>query len=154
VDVDTGIPEARRKEIAEALARLLADTYSLYLETQYYHWNVTGPRFRELHLLFEEQYGQLAEAADEIAERIRTLGFWAPGTFAEFSRLSSVAQEERVPEAEGMLHTLLQHHEVVLRTVREVLSVAEQAGDAATSDLATARIRYHEKTGWMLAATA
>ncbi len=149
---DIGIPEADRKEIGEALARLLADTYALYLKTQNYHWNVVGPRFRELHLMFEQQYKELAEATDEIAERIRILGFWAPATFAEFSRLISVPEEEGVPNAEAMIRKLLEGHESVLRTVRGVLDLGEKAGDHGTVDLATERIAHHEKTGWMLAA--
>ncbi len=154
MDADIGIPEADRKQVGEALARLLADTYALYLKTQNYHWNVVGPRFRELHLMFEEQYRELAEATDHLAERVRTLGFWAPATFGEFLRLTSIPDDEQVPDAEAMVRKLLQGHGSVLRTAQEVLGLAENAGDHGTVDLVTQRIAHHEKTSWMLAATA
>ena len=153
MDVDIGISEASRKEIGEALARLLADTYALYLKTQNYHWNVVGPRFRELHLMFEQQYRELGEATDEIAERVRILGFWAPATFAELSRLTSFPEEEGTPNAEAMVRKLLEGHESVLRTAREILDLAEKAGDHGTVDLLAERIARHEKAGWMLAAS-
>jgi starvation-inducible DNA-binding protein len=153
MDLDIGITEARRKEVAEGLARLLADTYTLYVKTQNYHWNVTGPRFRELHLLFEEEYRDLAEAVDGLAERIRTIGFPAPATLTEFSRLSSVSEDETLPGADDMVRKLLEGHETVLRTAREILGLAEAASDHGTVDVVTARIASHEKTGWMLTAT-
>ena len=151
MDADIGIGETDRKEIGETLARLLADTYALYLKTQNYHWNVAGPRFRELHLMFEQQYQELAEATDEIAERIRILGFSAPATFGEFSRLTSLPIEEGVPEAEAMVRKLLEGHELVLRTARQVLERADKTDDHGTVELTTRRIAYHEKTCWMLA---
>jgi len=153
MDVDVELPEVSRKEIAEALGRLEADTFTLYLKTHYYHWNVTGPRFRELHLTFEEQYRDLWEATDEIAERIRALGFWAPGTLAEFARLTSVPDEEAIPGAEAMIEKLVEGHEAVLATAREVLGLAEPAADDATVDLVTGRIASHEKMAWMLSAS-
>jgi starvation-inducible DNA-binding protein len=153
VKMDIGIPEDQRKEVAAALAPLLADTYALYLKTQNYHWNVTGPRFRELHAMFEDQYRALAEAVDEVAERIRTLGFWAPATFGEFARLTSLEEEESVPDAEAMVGKLLEGHEVVLRTARRAMGVAQEARDEGTVDLMVARMAHHEKTGWMLAST-
>jgi starvation-inducible DNA-binding protein len=139
MDVNTGIPEQARKEISEGLSSLLADTYTLYLKTQGYHWNVTGSMFRNLHLMFEEEYIDLRDAADLLAERILALGHVAPASYAEFSRLSSVPDEEGVPEA--------------IRTARQVVAKAEEASDVATADLVTSRIEVHEKTAWMLRAT-
>lgn len=154
MSADIGVSEADRKGIAEALARLLADTHTMYLKTHQYHWNVVGPRFPQLHSMFEDQYRELWEATDEIAERIRTLGFWAPGTYAELGRLRSVTDEEGVPDAETMVRNLLEGHETVLRTAGDALELAEQARDAGTVDLVTRRIAAHQKTSWMLAATA
>lgn len=154
MDVDTGIPEAARKEVADGLSRLLADTYILYLKTHGYHWNVTGPMFRSLHLMFEEEYMELREAVDEIAERIRALGHLAPGSYGEFARLGSVSDEEGAPEALEMVRRLVTGHEAVIRTARDLVKTAEAAGDVATADLATGRIEIHEKTAWMLRATA
>lgn len=153
MEVDVEVPEVSRKEIAEALGRLEADTFTLYLKTHYYHWNVTGPRFRELHLVFEEQYRDLWEATDTIAERIRALGFLAPGTLAEFSRLTSISDEEAVPVAESMIEKLAEGHEALLRTAREVIGLAQPAGDDATVDLVTERVARHEKIAWMLEAS-
>ena len=147
---NTGTPS----EIAQGLARLLADTYTLYLKTQGYHWNVVGPMFRSLHLMFEEEYVDLREAADEIAERIRALGQVSPGSFTEMIKLSSVADEEGTPEALEMVRRLVDGHEAVIRTAREVVAAAEAAGDVATADLGTQRIHIHEKTAWMLRSTA
>ena len=154
MELDTGIAEVERKEITHGLARLLADTYTLYVKTQGYHWNVTGPMFRSLHLMFEEEYIDLRDAADEIAERIRALGHVSPGSFSEFLELSSVTDEEGAPEAIEMVRHLVDGHEAVIRTAREVVATAEAAGDVATADLATQRIHIHEKTAWMLRATA
>ena len=154
MDLNTGIGEPARKEIAQGLARLLADTYTLYLKTQGFHWNVTGPMFRSLHLMFEEEYIELRDAADEIAERIRALGHPSPGSFGEFAKLSSVTDEERTPEALEMVRKLVAGHEAVIRTAREVVATAEAAGDVATADLGTQRIQIHEKTAWMLRSTA
>jgi starvation-inducible DNA-binding protein len=140
--------------VAHDLARLLADTYTLYLKTHGYHWNVTGLQFRSLHLMFEEQYLELAAAVDEIAERIRALGPVAPGSYREMAVLTSVSYEEESPSAKEMVRRLIAAHEIVVRTARAVIDVAEQADDPATLDLATRRIAVHEKALWMLRATA
>ncbi|HEX6197832.1 MAG TPA: Dps family protein [Jiangellaceae bacterium] len=150
--VNTGIAESARSEIAEGLSRLLADTYTLYLKTHGYHWNVTGPMFRSLHLMFEEQYMELRDAVDEIAERIRALGHLAPGSYSEFGKLSSVRDEDGAPEAAAMVERLVEGHEEVIGTAREVVKTAEAADDVATADLATQRINTHEKAAWMLRA--
>jgi starvation-inducible DNA-binding protein len=154
VELNTGIPEEARKDISDGLARLLADTYTLYLKTQGYHWNVNGPMFRNLHLMFEEEYMDLRDAADAIAERILSLGNPAPASYAEFGRLASVTDEEGVPEAMDMVRRLVEGHETIIRTARGVVAAAEEAGDVATADLVTSRIEIHEKTAWMLRATA
>ena len=154
MEVDIGIEAKDREEISKELARLLADSYTLYLKTQNYHWNVVGPMFRTLHLMFEEQYIELRDAVDEVAERFRALGYPAPGSFKEFSKLGSVAEEEGVPEAMEMVRQLAAGHEATARTARDVVKVAEPAGDVATVDLATVRIDTHEKTAWMLRSTA
>ena len=140
--------------VADALARLLADTYTLYLKTHGYHWNVIGPDFRSHHLMFEEQYLELAAAVDEIAERIRALGPLAPGSYREMAVLTSVIDEEVAPDAMAMVRRLIDANDVVVRTARAVVGAAEKAGDAASLDLATRRIAVHEKTLWMLRATA
>jgi starvation-inducible DNA-binding protein len=152
--LDTGIAEADRKEVADHLARLLADTYTLYLKTHGYHWNVTGPMFRSLHLMFEEQYMELRDAVDEVAERIRALDHPAPASYAELGRLSSVADDEGTPVAMEMVRRLVLGHEAVIRGARALVKVAEAAGDVASADLATQRIQIHEKAAWMLRATA
>lgn len=154
MQLDTGIDPQEREKIAEGLSRLLADTYTLYLKTQGYHWNVEGQMFRSLHLMFEEEYMDLRDAADEIAERIRALGHPSPGSYSEFAKLSSVKDEEGAPEAMEMVRRLVSGHEAVIRTARAVVEMAENAGDVATADMATARIEVHEKTAWMLRATA
>ena len=154
MQLDTGLDEQAREKIADGLSRLLADTYTLYLKTHGYHWNVEGPMFRSLHLMFEEEYMDLRDAADEIAERIRALGHLAPGSYSEFARISSVQDEEGAPEAMEMVRRLVAGHEAVIRTARELVATAEDMGDVATADLATARIEVHEKTAWMLRATA
>lgn len=148
--IDIGIPEDRRKAIAGGLARLLADTYTLYLKTHNFHWNVTGPQFNTLHLMFETQYTELATAVDEIAERIRALGEPAPGTYAAFVRLSSVQETEGVPSAEDMLRQLVQDQETVVRTAREVFPIADAAHDEPTASLLSDRMQVHEKNAWML----
>lgn len=148
--VNIGIEENTRKEIADGLSRVLADTYTLYLRTHNFHWNVTGPLFNTLHLMFEEQYQELAIAVDDIAERIRTLGFPAPGTYGEFSRLTSLTETEGIPAAEDMIRFLIEGQETVVRTAREVLPIAESANDQPTLDLLTQRMQVHEKTAWML----
>jgi starvation-inducible DNA-binding protein len=150
----TARPEAPAQGmVAHDLARLLADTYTLYLKTHGYHWNVTGPHFRSLHLMFEEQYIELAEAVDEIAERIRTLGVLAPGTYREMAALTSVSDEEGAPGAMEMVRRLIAAHEIVVGAARAVVDVAETAHDPASLDLATRRIAVHEKALWMLRAT-
>jgi starvation-inducible DNA-binding protein len=148
--IDVGIPEGKRKKIAEGLSRLLADTYTLYLKTHNYHWNVTGPMFRTLHLMFEEEYNELWQAGDLIAERIRALDFPAPATYAAFSKLSEIKEESGVPAAEAMIRNLVKGHETVVRTARSLYPVAEDAADEATADLLTVRIQASEKTAWML----
>jgi len=140
--------------VAHELGRLLADTYTLAIKTQGYHWNVIGPNFRSLHLQFEEQYVELAAAIDVIAERIRALGAFAPGSARAMARLASVEDEEGAPEASEMICRLIEAHETVVRTARAVLVSAEAAFDVTTVDLATERIAVHEKTLWMLRATA
>ena len=151
-DIDIGISENNRIKIAEGLKRLLADSYTLYLQTHNFHWNVTGPQFRELHLMFEEHYTELAIAVDDIAERIRTLDVIAPGTYKEFARLSSINEVEGVPSSEDMVDLLTKGHEQVVRTSREVLKLAQEADDESTTALVSDRMRIHEKTSWMLRA--
>src|SRR5919107_4803999 len=148
--IDIGIAEQDRRAIAEGLSRLLADTYTLYLKTHNFHWNVTGPMFQTLHLMFEQQYNELALAVDQVAERIRALGFPAPATYAEFARLSSVKEEEGVPSAQEMIRKLVEGQEAVARTARAVFPTAESANDQPTADLLTERMQVHEKTAWML----
>ena len=148
--INIGIDENDRKEIADGLSRLLADTYTLYLKTHNFHWNVTGPMFQTLHLMFEQEYTELATAVDEVAERIRALGFPAPGTYTEFSRLSSIEESEGVPSAEDMIRQLVEGQEAVVRTARSIFPVVEKANDEPTADLLTQRMQVHEKTAWML----
>ncbi|NJR51613.1 MAG: DNA starvation/stationary phase protection protein [Leptolyngbyaceae cyanobacterium CSU_1_3] len=148
--IDIGIEESQRKAIAEGLSRLLADTYTLYLKTHNFHWNVTGPMFNTLHLMFEAQYTELALAVDLIAERIRSLGFPAPGTYSEYVKLSSIEETAGVPKAEDMIRLLVQGQEAVARTARSVFPTAEAASDEPTADLLTQRLQIHEKTAWML----
>ena len=148
--IDIGINEADRKQIAEGLSRLLADSYTLYLKTHNFHWNVTGPMFNTLHLMFEGQYTELATAVDLIAERIRALGFPAPGSYREFGRLSSIQEAESVPSANDMIAQLVKGQEAVVKTARSVFPVVERANDEPTADLLTQRMQVHEKTAWML----
>ncbi|MFP5274805.1 Dps family protein [Coleofasciculus sp.] len=148
--VNIGISEQDRKEIAEGLSRLLADTYTLYLKTHYFHWNVTGPMFHSLHNMFETEYTELAVAVDDIAERIRTIGYPAPGSYSEFTELSSIPESRGVPEATEMVRLLVEANEAVVRTAREAFPAAERANDESTVDLLTERMRTHEKTAWML----
>lgn len=150
IEVNIGIPEKQRKAIAEGLSRLLADTYTLYLKTHNFHWNVTGPQFNTLHLMFEAQYTELATAVDVIAERIRALGFPAPGSYKEFSKLSSISEADGVPEASEMIRQLAEGQETVTRTAREVFPAAEKGSDEPTADLLTQRMQIHEKNAWML----
>lgn len=148
--VNIGISEQDRKEIAEGLSRLLADTYTLYLKTHYFHWNVTGPMFHSLHNMFETEYTELAVAVDDIAERIRTIGYPAPGSYSEFAELSSIPETRGVPEATEMVRLLVEANEAVVRTARDAFPAAERANDESTVDLLTERMRTHEKTAWML----
>jgi starvation-inducible DNA-binding protein len=150
IAVNTGIPEKNRTEIAKGLSRLLADTYTLYLKTHNYHWNVTGPMFQTLHIMFEEHYNELALAVDVIAERIRALGDYAPGSYKSYAKLSSIEESEEVPTAQEMIRDLLKGHEAVCRTARSIFEPADDATDEATADLLTQRIQVHEKTAWML----
>jgi starvation-inducible DNA-binding protein len=148
--IDIGIDAGKREEIAGGLSRVLADTYTLYLKTHNFHWNVTGPMFQTLHLMFEGQYNELALAVDLVAERIRALGFPAPGTYKQFSALSAIREEDGVPKAEAMIRLLVEGHETVSRTAREVFRSAEGASDQPTCDLLTQRMQIHEKSAWML----
>jgi starvation-inducible DNA-binding protein len=150
--IDIGINEQDRINIAEGLKRLLADSYTLYVQTHNFHWNVTGPQFRELHLMFEEHYTELATAVDEIAERIRTLDVAAPGTYKAFAELSSIEEIDGVPAATEMVRILTAGHEQVVRTCRDVLTVAQEAHDESSAALVSDRMRVHEKTAWMLRA--
>lgn len=149
-EINIGISEEDRQQIADGLSRLLADTYTLYLKTHNFHWNVTGPMFNTLHLMFEQQYTELATAVDEIAERIRALGFPAPGSYGQYSKLTSITEQPDVPAAEDMIAQLARDQEIVVRTAREVFPVADQAHDEPTADLLTQRMQIHEKTAWML----
>lgn len=150
MDVNIGISEENREAIAEELSKVLADTYMLYLKTHNYHWNVTGELFHSLHEQFEDQYTELAEAVDEIAEGIRTLGYRAPGTFKEYSELTSIEEDQEEPEALEMVRRLALGNEKVLRTARKALEPANEAEDEATIDLLTQRLHVHAKTAWML----
>lgn len=150
MEIHIGINESDRKKIAGELSKVLADSYMLYLKTHNYHWNVTGELFHSLHEQFEEQYTELAEAIDEIAERIRALGYRAPGTFQEFRKLTSIEEETERPEAMEMVRRLAVGNEQVLRTAREALKPANDAEDEATIDLLTQRLHVHSKTAWML----
>lgn len=150
MDINIGISEENREKIADALSRVLADSYMLYLKTHNYHWNVTGELFHSLHEQFEEQYTELADAIDEIAERIRALGYRAPGTFKEFNELTSIEEKQDEPEAMEMVRRLAVGNEQVLRTAREALDPANEAEDEATIDLLTERLHVHSKTAWML----
>ncbi len=152
IPVNIGIAEDQRREIAEGLSRLLADTYSLYLKTHNFHWNVTGPMFNTLHLMFETQYTELTTAVDLIAERIRALGFPAPGSYGDYAKLSSIPDADGVPAAEDMIRQLAEGQETVVRTAREVFPAADAANDESTADLLTQRMQIHEKNAWMLRA--
>lgn len=142
--------KAAREAIAASLSKLLADTYTLYLKTQGFHWNVTGPRFYDLHKLFEEQYGELAAADDEIAERIRALGAKAPASYSEFKKLATITEETGLPTTTEMLRQLLADHRTAVRAAQAVIETAEASDDVGSADLATQRIRSHEKAAWML----
>jgi starvation-inducible DNA-binding protein len=149
-DINIGIYETDRREVATQLAVLLADTYLLYLKTQNFHWNVTGKMFGTLHLLFENHYKEMAESIDDIAESIRELGFHAPATFEEFQKRTAIREPVGIPKAQEMILELVVGHEVVIETARILLETAQVAGDSATADLAVRRIQAHEKAAWML----
>ena len=149
--IDIGISAKDRAAIADGLSRLLADTYTLYLTTHNFHWNVTGPMFNTLHVMFMGQYTELWNAVDPIAERIRSLGHPAPGSYAAFGRLSSLPDApETPPKALEMVRVLVAGHEAVARTARKLFPLADKAGDEPTADLLTQRLTVHEQTAWML----
>ncbi len=148
--IDIGIPEQDRQAIADGLGKLLADSYTLYLKTHNYHWNVTGPLFNTLHLMFEQQYTELALAVDEIAERIRALGFPAPGSYKAYAALTDIAEEDGVPTAADMLRNLVEGQETVVRSARAIFPLVDAANDEPTADLLTQRMQIHEKNAWML----
>ena len=148
--IDIGISERDRRKLSEGLSKLLADTYTLYLKTHNYHWNVTGPMFQTLHLMFETHYNELALAVDLIAERIRALGHVAPASYRAFSKLSTIREEDGVPAATAMIRNLVKGHEAVAKTARQIFEMADAANDQPTADLLTQRLQIHEKTAWML----
>lgn len=148
--IDIGIDEKHREEIAKGLSTLLADTYTLYLKTHNFHWNVTGPMFRTLHLMFEEQYNELALAVDVIAERIRSLGVKAPGSYQEFSKLTTIKESVGDISANQMIAELVQGQEAVIKTARSIFPMVDECHDEPTADLLTQRMQTHEKTAWML----
>ena len=148
--IDIGIEASSREEIAGGLSRVLADSYTLYLKTHNFHWNVTGPMFQTLHLMFETQYTELALAVDLVAERIRALGFPAPGTYKQFLALSTIKDEDGIPRSQDMIKKLVEGHETVARTARAVFKTADAVSDQPTCDLLTQRMQVHEKTAWML----
>jgi starvation-inducible DNA-binding protein len=150
MSIDIGINEQDRRDIAQGLSKLLADSYTLYLKTHNYHWNVTGPMFNTLHLMFEQQYSELAMAVDLVAERIRALGHPAPGSYKAYAALTSIEEETGTPSAEEMIRQLVKGQEAVVRTAREVFPAAERANDQPTADLLTQRMQVHEKNAWML----
>ena len=148
--LDIGIPDAQRQHIATGLGQLLSDTFVLYGKTHGFHWNVTGPMFNSLHLMFEGQYTELWDALDEIAERIRALGHPAPYGGANFAALASIPETQGVPAAMDMVRELVAGHEAVARTARQAFALADEANDQPTADLLTQRLQIHEKTAWML----
>ena len=150
MSIDIGIGHEDRRAISDGLSRLLADSYTLYLKTHNYHWNVTGPLFSTLHTMFETQYTELATAVDEIAERIRALGFPAPGSYRRFAELTSIEEEVSVPDAEEMIRQLVIGQETVVRTAREIFPIVDRVNDEPTADLLTQRMQIHEKNAWML----
>jgi starvation-inducible DNA-binding protein len=148
--IDIGIAKDARRDIADGLSRLLADEYTLYLKTHNFHWNVTGPMFNTLHLMFETHYNESALAVDTVAERIRALGFPAPGTYSAYAKLSSIEETEGVPDAQEMIRLLVKGHEACAKTARSLFPYADDASDEPTADLLTQRMQVHEKTAWML----
>ena len=154
MNINMGLTKEQRETMAEAVGALLADTYALYFKTHAYHWNVTGPRFHDLHAMFEEQYRELWTATDDIAERIRALGLPAPISYSEMAQSASITPDETTPSADAMIQNLIAGHEQVVRTARKALKLADEHGDEATADLVAPRITAHEKFAWMLRATA
>ncbi len=154
MDIDIGINQKDRLRAADAMRLLLANTYTLYLKTHGYHWNVEGPHFQQLHVLFMEQYTEMWTAVDELAERVRALGHYAPASYGEMAKLSTVKEETGTPDWKQMVENLALGHQEVAKSAREVLRLAEEIGDDATADVVTPRITLHEKTAWMLRATA
>ncbi len=150
MNIDIGLTQQQRADIAHGLSRLLADSYTLYLKTHNYHWNVTGPHFNSLHVMFEQHYTELATAVDEIAERIRALGIKAPGSYREFGALTTIQEASGEMTAEQMVADLMQGHETVVKTARDIFPLASEANDEASADLLTQRMQLHEKTAWML----
>jgi starvation-inducible DNA-binding protein len=150
IGIDIGIDEGARQEIADGLSRLLADSYTLYLKTHNFHWNVTGPMFQTLHLMFETQYTELWQAVDLVAERIRAIGAPAPGTYKLFAALTSIPETDGVPTATEMIELLVQGNEAVVRTARSLFPLVERNGDEVSADLLTQRLQVHEKNAWML----
>ena len=148
--INIGISAADRKKVAGHLSRLLADNYSLYLKTHSFHWNVTGPMFNSLHVMFETQYNELWQANDVIAERIRALDLFAPGSYSQFGKLTSIKEETKVPDWKAMVSQLVEGHETAARPARATITAADNANDQPTADLATQRVESHEKTAWML----
>mgnify|MGYP001550578965 CR=1 FL=1 len=148
--ISIGIAKKDRETVARHLSKLLADTYSLYLKTHSFHWNVTGPQFNSLHTMFETQYNELWLAADEVAERIRTLDVFAPGSYSQFGKLTSIKEEVGVPEWKEMVNQLVEGHEIAAHTARGTIKAADVAGDEGTADMVTGRLKEHEKTAWML----
>lgn len=148
--ISIGIIESDRQKLADGLAHLLADSYTLFLKTHNFHWNVKGPMFQTLHLMFETQYNELALAVDAIAERIRALGYPAPGTYQEFAKLTTIKEPQGVPGAREMIAQLVEGQESVIKTARSIIPVAETSHDEVTAGLVTARMEVHEKTAWML----
>ncbi len=150
MEIDIGIDQEHRQKIADGLSRLLADSYTLYLKTHNFHWNVTGPMFNTLHTMFETHYTELALAVDEIAERIRALGVNAPGSYKQFSELSSIEEETGNPDAEDMIRQLVNGQETIVKTARSIFPLVDEANDEPSADLLTQRMQVHEKNAWML----
>lgn len=154
MEINMGLNADQRATMADAVSHLLADTYALYFKTHAYHWNVTGPRFHDLHTMFEEQYTELWQATDVIAERVRALGALAPISYDALAGHASIKFDDATPKADAMVHNLVDGHEQVVRTARAVLKLADEHGDEATADLVAPRVSAHEKFAWMLRATA
>lgn len=152
IPVNIGIEKEGRKEVAEGLSRVLADTYTLYLKTHFFHWNVTGQLFHSLHEMFEEQYKELADAVDTIAERIRTLGFFSPGSYAQFQEMATLKETIEVPPAMEMVRLLIEGNETLIKSIRDAIPATERTNDDGTNDLYANRLRVHEKNAWMLRA--